>query len=380
MKTKRIRKDRPLVVPTKKKHKAKPRPTALQRLAQELKTFDWHHDPNETDTPAARQEYKIKSLIKQCQEQEVRDLWEQLAPTAKFPTPFGLKPIKQPKPDKRNKSLHNPIGSVYDRRKLLTSVDPSGEMAEWDRICLLIRASEATGKMPTVLITEPKLCKEFHIDKETAILAPKANFEVEQNKQNRRKMVDNRLTFEFDNLVKYLDEGMTSISDLEQTFGKQNAHRIVSETNRIRAARKYEQLKLETSNGIASQAVSSTVKQSKPQETGATTMSKKITTTATDKTNPKSKSNGGVKRPKIFGHSATAILRWMGKQDYTVEEARKALEKMGASCSDSTIKSKMGTCHVTKAKHGDDYIPAAKLSPDEVSQLNKAAGRKKTKA
>lgn len=43
------------------------------------------------------------------------------------------------------------------------------------------------------------------------------------------------------------------------------------------------------------------------------------------------------KRQKIFGHPVTSVLRWMGKEDWTKDDAKKALRKLGINTADSTI-------------------------------------------
>jgi hypothetical protein len=43
------------------------------------------------------------------------------------------------------------------------------------------------------------------------------------------------------------------------------------------------------------------------------------------------------KRSKIYGHPVTAVLRWMGQEDWTKADAKKALRKLGIDIADSTV-------------------------------------------
>jgi hypothetical protein len=60
-----------------------------------------------------------------------------------------------------------------------------------------------------------------------------------------------------------------------------------------------------------------------------------------DKKKPKKKrpaTSGAKARTKVFGHPVTAVLRWMGKRNWSVEEAQKALKHFGAEAASSTCK------------------------------------------
>ena len=57
-----------------------------------------------------------------------------------------------------------------------------------------------------------------------------------------------------------------------------------------------------------------------------------------DKPVRESGESGKGNRYTIFGKSVTSVLRWMGKQGWEFEDARKAVRSAGCECSDVTIR------------------------------------------
>ena len=70
----------------------------------------------------------------------------------------------------------------------------------------------------------------------------------------------------------------------------------------------------------------------------------------------------------VFGHPVTAVIRWMGKENWTTDEARKALDGLGVSTAEATIKTQLGAGR--SGKRGEP----ANLSREQVDALTKAAG------
>lgn len=89
------------------------------------------------------------------------------------------------------------------------------------------------------------------------------------------------------------------------------------------------------------------------------------TTNDTTEFKPKRKKHT-QKRHKIFGHSCTAVIRWMGANDFTFEDAGVALAYYGAgNVSDTTIR-----LQLKAGKDGDQKRgPAADLTKAEERQL-----------
>lgn len=180
----KIRKDRPLKIATKPTPKAPGKPTLLQRLGQALKDHDWHKHPNEF-TPAWRlQEHKIRQLVRKCvaeySEVRVRQLWAEHVP-AKLPTPFGLKPAKVAKPDRKLKGAFNDARRQYDRRKQLGLPDPAGEVINHDRIAEgLARGQLLSGEGNVHTIAEHVLRRDLiTLDDVRTVLGEKFAYRVE---------------------------------------------------------------------------------------------------------------------------------------------------------------------------------------------------------
>ena len=68
-------------------------------------------------------------------------------------------------------------------------------------------------------------------------------------------------------------------------------------------------------------------------------------------------------RVSIFGHPATAVVRWMGKHGWTFDKARKALDKLGAKIADTTIRIQL------KAGANGERGEPANISKAEAKQL-----------
>jgi hypothetical protein len=73
-------------------------------------------------------------------------------------------------------------------------------------------------------------------------------------------------------------------------------------------------------------------------------------------------------RTLIFGQSVVAIIRWMGKNDWEFEEARKVLDSYNAVIKDSTIKIQLSSW---ESRGG-----APKLTDEQEKELNKLKGAK----
>ena len=72
---------------------------------------------------------------------------------------------------------------------------------------------------------------------------------------------------------------------------------------------------------------------------------------------------GGSKRKKLFGYNATAILRWMGKDEWTMEDAKKACKALGLDVADGTI-----TAQLAAGRKGTRGEPAP-LTKKQISEL-----------
>lgn len=80
-----------------------------------------------------------------------------------------------------------------------------------------------------------------------------------------------------------------------------------------------------------------------------------------------------TRRAKIFGHATTAILRWMGANGFTYEQARSALSGYGdaAQISDASVKMQMYDGSTGKFKFGG----LVTLTPEQAAELNHQGGR-----
>lgn len=97
----------------------------------------------------------------------------------------------------------------------------------------------------------------------------------------------------------------------------------------------------------------------------------------TDESNPTRESEGGsfrrkpssAGRPqvKVFGHSATAVLRWMGVNGWDFEDAGMAMHTLGCRLSDTTIRLQMKA-----GKDGKRGAPA-KVTADQARKLVEAS-------
>lgn len=76
----------------------------------------------------------------------------------------------------------------------------------------------------------------------------------------------------------------------------------------------------------------------------------------------------GAKKSKIFGFNTTAVIRWMGADAWTTEDAMKALTILGLGhVTDSTVKAQLSDGRTG----GSNFGPAAPLSPSQADLLNK---------
>lgn len=79
--------------------------------------------------------------------------------------------------------------------------------------------------------------------------------------------------------------------------------------------------------------------------------------------------NGGSgKRISLFGHPITGVVRWMGKQGWEFEEAKRALERLNMECADSTIRAQLRA-----GEKGERGEPAS-ITSDQKRELERAAG------
>lgn len=328
------------------------KPTALQRLAQELKTFDWHHDPADKASKASKQEAKIRKIIKQCKEEDVRDLWDRVAPTSKFPAPFGLKPKKQPKQSKAKPGLAIDPAKAFQRRTELGLPDPSGEVERWQLLASLTRLADENGCTVHDL-TNDQLKGLGKLKLYTPEL--KAEAERERLAYRSHSLQDPQV---LEIIVGYVTEGTIPPDQLRKIYGEVGAMRVLSEVQRRVDSRVYEAV--DNRDG----------KPTDSAKRGAT----KGSTMKTDKSNPtkngEAKPRGG--RYELFGQPVTATLRWMGKQGWDFAKARAALTKLGfAEVSDSTVRCQVGGW----TYRGDP----ADLTAEQAAQVNEAGGGKASK-
>lgn len=75
-------------------------------------------------------------------------------------------------------------------------------------------------------------------------------------------------------------------------------------------------------------------------------------------------------RYELFGHPVTAVIRWMGKNNFNFASARKALDEAGVACADATVKIQLRAG--AKGERGDP----AKLSKEDQAKLVKAKAGK----
>ena len=86
------------------------------------------------------------------------------------------------------------------------------------------------------------------------------------------------------------------------------------------------------------------------------------------KNSPDKKDNGPRKQVQIFGHSATAVLRWMGKNNWNAEDAGVAMTTMGAKyISDTTIRIQLRAG--AKGERGEP----APITREQAKKLKEAA-------
>ena len=67
----------------------------------------------------------------------------------------------------------------------------------------------------------------------------------------------------------------------------------------------------------------------------------------------------------VFGHKLTSVIRWMGKEGWKFDEARKAMDGLEIAVADATIR-----CQLTAGKNGKRGNPAA-LSPAQAKTFTK---------
>ena len=82
-----------------------------------------------------------------------------------------------------------------------------------------------------------------------------------------------------------------------------------------------------------------------------------------------SKAPVGKARATVLGYSATSVLKWMGKQGWDIDAARKAFAKLASGeVAPATISTGLSDGRSDKYSKG-----AAELSTDEAKQLKAAA-------
>lgn len=100
-----------------------------------------------------------------------------------------------------------------------------------------------------------------------------------------------------------------------------------------------------------------------------TTTNGKATVVANDEEKHITLGNKGGKRFDMFGHPITAVLRWMGKNGWTVPEARKALDSMGfAGVANPTLSAQIAAGKKPDNPRGEP----AQLTEEQASKLNEA--------
>jgi hypothetical protein len=85
----------------------------------------------------------------------------------------------------------------------------------------------------------------------------------------------------------------------------------------------------------------------------------------TAKENAPPKQEGEGKRDLFFGHPVTSVIRWMGKQAWSFDDAQKALTHHNISVAAGTIRTQL-LC----GRKGMRGVPA-KLSKEQIADLNK---------
>jgi hypothetical protein len=76
-----------------------------------------------------------------------------------------------------------------------------------------------------------------------------------------------------------------------------------------------------------------------------------------------------AQRASILGHSATSVIKWMGKQGFTSEQAQNAVKKLATGdLKPSTVATALSDGKNEKYNHN-----AATLSAAEIKQLKAAA-------
>jgi predicted Zn finger-like uncharacterized protein len=84
---------------------------------------------------------------------------------------------------------------------------------------------------------------------------------------------------------------------------------------------------------------------------------------------PDKAGTGKAPRYYVLGHSVVSVLRWMGKQGWTVEEAWTALRHYGVEPSDACVR-----MSIRQGKTGSRGTPA-ELTPEEEVELRAVAGK-----
>lgn len=87
-----------------------------------------------------------------------------------------------------------------------------------------------------------------------------------------------------------------------------------------------------------------------------------------NKTSPAKPAGGKTQRYDVLGHTATAALRFLGKKGWKFDQARKAFDKLGVECSDTTIKIQLRAG--SKGERGEP----APVTKEQFAELKKASG------
>jgi hypothetical protein len=82
--------------------------------------------------------------------------------------------------------------------------------------------------------------------------------------------------------------------------------------------------------------------------------------------------NGNAGGP-IFGHSTAGILRWLGRENATSQEATDALAAFGVTVSPTMIRDNIGAGRRTSPRYDESRIP--QLTAEQSAELLRAAGR-----
>lgn len=100
-------------------------------------------------------------------------------------------------------------------------------------------------------------------------------------------------------------------------------------------------------------------------------MSTKASKSAAKKPAPKKASKAAAKaRATILGYSATSVIKWMGKQGWTTEQARSAIEKLATG---GEVKSSTISTGLSDGRNPKYSASAATPTAAEVKQLKAAA-------